>query len=171
MGATERSTAFMKACGQFLHTLEESTRAQFRWSVNCDYRDELLSYKRITDEGSEPNSWAAITRNERFNRYWQAMQSAQASLASGQGKSPSAFSEGPPGRARRRPPHRAQRLTSSTPARSKTGPVIAMRRLLVFEVLHDEREPSVLLGMTRAGKSAGWNYHPSQPMHFPSGLS
>jgi hypothetical protein len=77
MGATERSTAFMKACGQFLHTLEESTRAQFRWSVNCDYRDELLSYKRITDEGSEPNSWAAITRNERFNRYWQAMQSAQ----------------------------------------------------------------------------------------------
>jgi hypothetical protein len=59
---------------QFLHTLEESTRAQFRWSVDSNYRKELLSYKAITDERCEPDSWTAIARNERFNRYWQAMQ-------------------------------------------------------------------------------------------------
>ena len=62
---------------QFLHALEESTRAQFRWSVDADYREELLSYKRITDERCEPDSWAAITRNERFNRFWRAMQSGR----------------------------------------------------------------------------------------------
>jgi hypothetical protein len=48
---------------------------QFRWSVDSDYREELLSYKRTTDERCQPDSWAAITRNERFTRYWQAMQS------------------------------------------------------------------------------------------------
>ena len=77
MQATARSTASMSRVRQFLHTLEESTRAQFRWSVDSDYREELLSYKAITDERCEPDSWAAITRNERFNRYWQAMQSGQ----------------------------------------------------------------------------------------------
>ena len=66
---------FYESVRQFLHTLKESTRAQLRWSVDSDYRRELLSYKRITDERCEPDSWAAITRNERFNRYWQAMQS------------------------------------------------------------------------------------------------
>ena len=68
---------FYESVRQFLHTLEESTRAQLRWSVDSDYRRELLSYKRITDERCEPDSWAAITRNERFNRYWQAMQSGR----------------------------------------------------------------------------------------------
>jgi hypothetical protein len=37
--------SFYEAVRQFLHTLEESTRAQFRWSVDSDYREELLSYK------------------------------------------------------------------------------------------------------------------------------
>ena len=44
---------------------------------DSDYREELLSYKQITDERCEPDSWAAITRNERFNRYWRAMQSGR----------------------------------------------------------------------------------------------
>ena len=66
--------SFYESVRQFLHTLEESTRAQFRWSVDSDYREELLSYKAITDERCEPDSWTAIARNERFNRYWQAMQ-------------------------------------------------------------------------------------------------
>lgn len=38
------------------------------------YRDELTAYKTFTDEKCEPGSWAAISRNERFNRYWRAMQ-------------------------------------------------------------------------------------------------
>ena len=69
--------AFYASVRQFLHTLDESTRGQIRWSVDSDYRDELLAYKAVTDERCEPESWAAITRNERFNRYWQAMQTGQ----------------------------------------------------------------------------------------------
>jgi hypothetical protein len=34
----------------------------------------LLAYKVVTDERCAPDSWAAISRNERFNRYWRAMQ-------------------------------------------------------------------------------------------------
>ena len=76
-GSDRALDSFYEGVRQFLHTLEESTRVQFRWSVDADYREELLSYKRITDEHCEPDSWAAITRNERFNRYWQAMQSGR----------------------------------------------------------------------------------------------
>jgi len=65
---------FYESVRQFLHTLDESTRAQLRWSVDSNYRDELSAYKAVTDERCEPDSWAAISRNERFNRYWRAMQ-------------------------------------------------------------------------------------------------
>ena len=66
--------AFYQSVRHFLHTLDESTRAQIRWSVDSNYRDELTAYKAITDEKCEPGSWAAISRNERYNRYWRAMQ-------------------------------------------------------------------------------------------------
>lgn len=69
--------SFYESVRQFLRTLEESTRAQFRWSVDSDYREELLSYKAITDERCEPDSWTGIARSEHFNRYWQAMQSGK----------------------------------------------------------------------------------------------
>jgi hypothetical protein len=69
--------SFYESVRQFLRTLQESTRAQFRWSVDSNYRKELLSYKATTDERCEPDSWSAIARNERFNRYWQAMQSGK----------------------------------------------------------------------------------------------
>ena len=65
---------FYESLRQFLHTLDESTRAQIRWSVDSNYRDELLAYNRVTEDRCEPDSWAAIARNERFNRYWRAMQ-------------------------------------------------------------------------------------------------
>ena len=65
---------FYESIRQFLHTLDESTRAQLRWSVDSNYRDELLAYNKVTEEGCGAASWAAITRNERFNRYWRAMQ-------------------------------------------------------------------------------------------------
>jgi hypothetical protein len=76
-GSDRALNSFYESVRQFLHTLEESTRAQFRWSADSDYRQELLSYKAITDERSQPDSWAAIIRNERFNRYWQAMHSGR----------------------------------------------------------------------------------------------
>jgi hypothetical protein len=69
--------SFYESVRQFLHTLEESTRAQIRWSVDSNYREALLAYKAITEDRCEPDSWSAITRNERFVRYWQAMQSGQ----------------------------------------------------------------------------------------------
>ena len=54
---------FYASVRQFLHTLDESTRAQIRWSVDSNYRDELTAYKTVTDERCEPDSWAAISRN------------------------------------------------------------------------------------------------------------
>ena len=68
-GSDNALDGFYESVRQFLHTLEESTRAQFRWSADSDYREELLSYNRITEERCLPDSWTAITRNERFNRY------------------------------------------------------------------------------------------------------
>jgi hypothetical protein len=76
-GSERALDGFCESVRQFLHTLEESTRAQFRWSADSNYREELLSYNRITEECCEPGSWVAMTRNERFNRYWQAMQSGR----------------------------------------------------------------------------------------------
>jgi len=66
--------AFYQSVRHFLHTLDENTRAQIRWSVDSNYRDELTAYKAVTDEKCDPGSWAAIARNERYNRYWRAMQ-------------------------------------------------------------------------------------------------
>lgn len=66
--------AFYQSVRHFLHTLDENTRAQIRLSVDSNYRDELTAYKAVTDERCEPGSWAAISRNERYNRYWRAMQ-------------------------------------------------------------------------------------------------
>jgi type IV secretion system protein TrbE len=76
-GSERALDSFYQSVRQFLHTFEESTRAQLRWSADSDYREELLAYKRITDDQCKPDSWAAITRNERFSRYWQAMHSGR----------------------------------------------------------------------------------------------
>ena len=65
-GSERALDGFYQSVRQFLHTLEESTRAQLRWSADSDYREELLSYKRITDERCEPDSRAAITQLEAF---------------------------------------------------------------------------------------------------------
>ena len=76
-GSEHALNSLHESIRQFLRTLEESTRAQFRWAADADHREELLSYKRITDERCEPDFWVAITRNERFNRSWRAMQSGR----------------------------------------------------------------------------------------------
>ena len=40
----------MRTQTEFLHTLDESSRAQLRWSVDSNYRDELLAYHAVTEE-------------------------------------------------------------------------------------------------------------------------
>ena len=65
-GSERALDGFYESVRQFLHTLEESTRAQFRWSADSDYREELLAYNATTEERCDPGSWAAMTRNERF---------------------------------------------------------------------------------------------------------
>ena len=42
-GSEQTLDRFYESVRQFLHTLDESTRAQLRWSVDSDYRDELLA--------------------------------------------------------------------------------------------------------------------------------
>lgn len=64
---------FHNTIRRFLHTLEESTRAQICWSVDSDYKTALLRYHKTTEEKAT-NDWVKHTRNERFNRYWKAMQ-------------------------------------------------------------------------------------------------
>lgn len=39
--------SFYESLRQFLHTLDESTRAQIRWSVDSNYRDELMAYHAV----------------------------------------------------------------------------------------------------------------------------
>jgi hypothetical protein len=56
-GSDRALDGFYESVRQFLHTLEEFTRAQFRWSADSDYREELLSYNRITEERCQPGSW------------------------------------------------------------------------------------------------------------------
>jgi hypothetical protein len=55
-GSDRALDSLYESVRQFLHTLEESTRAQFRWSADSDYREELLAYNRITEERCVPDS-------------------------------------------------------------------------------------------------------------------
>jgi len=66
-----------------LHTLQTQIRAllallaprhrlQVQWSCDSDYRQELTSYHAATEGVTNPA--VRKTRNERFTRYWQAMQ-------------------------------------------------------------------------------------------------
>lgn len=59
------------ALRRFLHSLDGTVRAQFRWTVDSDYKDALLHYQQLTDRST--NRWVRHVRSERFNRYWNAM--------------------------------------------------------------------------------------------------
>jgi hypothetical protein len=49
-GSDRALDGFCESVRQFLHTLEESTHAQFRWSADSDYPEELLAYNAATEE-------------------------------------------------------------------------------------------------------------------------
>ncbi len=57
----------------FLGTLRPPLRMQFQWSVDSDYRHELLTYDSTT-ERLVKNKWTYSVRKERFKRYMDRMQ-------------------------------------------------------------------------------------------------
>ncbi|PWU07030.1 MAG: hypothetical protein C5B47_06735 [Verrucomicrobia bacterium] len=65
--------ALHEALRVFLKSLEESTRAQFRWSVDSDYFRELRHYQEDTEQRPQTR-WSYRTRQERYNRYLQGME-------------------------------------------------------------------------------------------------
>lgn len=69
--SNEHRIACRDALRRFLHSLDATIRVQFRWTVDSDYKDALLQYQSITERTT--NRWVRHVRNERFNRYWQAM--------------------------------------------------------------------------------------------------
>jgi hypothetical protein len=56
----------------FLSQLNENTRAQIQWSVDSNYKEELLAYGNAT-EALAAAPYAREARDERFTRYWSLM--------------------------------------------------------------------------------------------------
>ena len=52
-----------------LSSLKDTARMQVHWTVDSDYRQELLDYYEQTDKLAT-NAWSKEQRNERFTRYW-----------------------------------------------------------------------------------------------------
>jgi hypothetical protein len=63
-------------CTGFLHSLHTELRCQLRWRVDSDYARDLLAYRQAT-ERLDPAAWPRLVREERFNRYWNAMKRRQ----------------------------------------------------------------------------------------------
>ena len=59
-----------------LASLKETTRMQVQWSVDSDYKRELLDYYEQTKMRST-DAWSTRQRNERFTRYWERMEQRQ----------------------------------------------------------------------------------------------
>lgn len=56
-----------------LTVLKPGQRMQVQWTVNSDYRRELLRYREETVRLAK-NEWSQRQRNERFVRYWRMME-------------------------------------------------------------------------------------------------
>src|SRR5258706_10345369 len=54
-----------------LASLHENQRLQVQYFCDSDYKGELLRYQQETERMT--NTWTRRSRNERFERYWQAM--------------------------------------------------------------------------------------------------
>jgi type IV secretion system protein TrbE len=70
--APEHLNAFQDQIALVLACLHEKLRLQVQWFCDSDYRAELLRYHQQTERAE--NVWTRRTRNERFTRYWTAMQ-------------------------------------------------------------------------------------------------
>ena len=58
-----------------LASLSDNQRLQVQWFCDSDYQRELLRYNEETKRAT--NTWTRRSRNERFLRYWKAMQNRQ----------------------------------------------------------------------------------------------
>ncbi|MDC3255106.1 hypothetical protein OAV21_01755 [bacterium] len=56
-----------------LSSLKDTARMQVHWSVDSDYKRELLAYYAKTKELAT-DDWSKEQRNERFTRYWDRME-------------------------------------------------------------------------------------------------
>jgi len=63
--------AFQDQLSLLFASLTEQQRLQVQYFCDSDYRKELLRYRAETDKAA--NAWTKLCRNERFERYWQAM--------------------------------------------------------------------------------------------------
>jgi hypothetical protein len=71
----EHLNAFQDQITLVLGCLHADLRLQVQWYCDSDYRAELLRYHEHTQLAT--NVWTRRTRNERFTRYWQAMQNRE----------------------------------------------------------------------------------------------
>lgn len=60
-------------CRVLLQSLSEGSRMQVNWSVDADYKRELLAYKSATEK-LDSSDWEKMIRDERFVRYWERME-------------------------------------------------------------------------------------------------
>jgi type IV secretion system protein TrbE len=63
--------AYQDKIRSLLSNLGDRMRAQFQWTCNSDYRQELTRYFRETEKVAHPHIKRA--RSERFDRYWAMM--------------------------------------------------------------------------------------------------
>ncbi len=71
-GTTAQLNAYQDKIRALLSLLGDGLRAQFQWTCNCDYRQELTRYHRATEAiGTHPH--VRRVRTERFERYWEKM--------------------------------------------------------------------------------------------------
>ena len=59
-----------------LASLKDTARMQFHWSVDSNYKKELLAYYENTKQRAK-NQWSRNQRNERFTRYWKKMEARE----------------------------------------------------------------------------------------------
>ncbi len=58
-----------------LRQLGANSRMQLIWTVDSDYRRELLEYQKVTERCG--HEWERLVRSERFERYWKRMLNRQ----------------------------------------------------------------------------------------------
>jgi hypothetical protein len=71
-GTTAQLNAYQDKIRSLLSLLGDGLRAQFQWTCNCDYRQELTQYHRAT-EALAMHPHIRRVRAERFGRYWEKM--------------------------------------------------------------------------------------------------
>lgn len=70
-GSVTQLNAYQDKVRSLLGNVPEGLRAQFQWTCNCDYRQELTRYYRETEKVTHPHLRAV--RLARWQRYWDRM--------------------------------------------------------------------------------------------------